>query len=271
MGTFRRPLRRRRSYRRLTRRNSFRRATNRKRRLSRVVKNYRRKNMTSLITKGTFNWETNDDSQARLGVNHNGIPNATDVQHGVICIEDNAGTMHNVSFAGVTASTQALYAANNGLFLNRRIAWVKMTFFPVITEIPALIEGTTLKYQANRPVFICHDSNGQITSFTSITVPQMLVNLTGVKQKSMLKQFKVFRKSRKFPAFQKYAALPQAGTVDNMSTPSGAWHYASDLSILGSTFRHTSMLLDLDATHWEGGDVFTVVFEIKYQWCDRRQ
>lgn len=82
------------------------------------------------------------------------------------------------------------------------------------------------------------------------------------KRKNLFKSFKVFRRSRKYPMFQKYAAI----NLSTQNQPSGQWLDSGSTNNLDAP--HT--IIYAEGLEFNAGDtLFECMFEYKLQWQDR--
>lgn len=214
--------------------------------------------------RGYFNVVQNDDNKIRLAINLNGNTNElSQMQRNIIYSENSAGTLVNNTLDNVQAQVQALIDANNGLYEQRRVAWVKLQFIPKYTNFTAAAgDGETPNALVNCPVFVYSESNGCDQPLASITLPQLMTEVTGVKRKNLFKSFKVFRRSRKYPMFQKYAAI----NLSTQNQPSGQWLDSGSTNNLDAP--HT--IIYAEGLEFNAGDtLFECMFEYKLQWQDR--
>lgn len=222
--------------------------------------------MTSVVVKGFFDWELNDQSALRLGVNFLGVTGTpTQAINGIIMVEDQTGSVINMTNAGVNSDQQTVIAAYNSMYERRRVAWVKLRFFPKYSEFPTQVDANgDIVAAQNVPVYTVTDMHTLDTSWTSLVKSGILANNTGLKIKLAHKQFKIFRRGIKYPAYPKYS-LP---TTDEAI--GGAWVNASATSASNGLQGQIAAFADFDAQAFDPGTImYEVQFEIKYQWCDR--
>lgn len=231
--------------------------------------------MAKLRVKGVFDVVTNDNSQIAININHNGIPGyavSTTATDGIIHFEDNTG-------AGVNAITDTyvsneiidLCQAYDSVYERRRVAWVKLRFIPKYTSyIQSIAEGDppedALTGFTNEIVYVVSDSNGLNGRAGTVSdVQALLANTTGVKLKRLNREFKVFRRSRYYPFAPKYDRT----TVSQEDVwPSGEWQRA-DANQTTSKDSHTWILSGVLPIA-PGIDLFTCVFEVKFEWADNK-
>lgn len=231
--------------------------------------------MAKLRVKGVFDVVTNDNSQIAININHNGVPgyavsaSATD---GIIMFEDSQGTVQNaITDTYVSNAIIDMAQALDAVYERRRVAWVKLRFIPKYTNfIQSIAEGDppdeSLTGFTNEIVYVVSDSNGLIGYAGTVTdVQALLANTTGVKLKKLNREFKVFRRSRFFPFAPKYEDSKNNTAV---IYPSGAWLSTSTTNI--SNNQPHTWILTPALPMAPGVDLFTCVFEVKFQWADYR-
>ena len=184
---------------------------------------------------------------------------------------NSSGNVIAVDNVGMATQQTALAAALDAVYERRRIAWIKMRFIPRYTDFIQTVQGATVPEVpafANIPVFVVHDANGLnglVGTLDGNAVTALLANTTGVKIKRLNRAFKVFRRSRKFPYAPKYS-LSNDGVN---AFPTGMWR-PSDTTI-SLNLEHTWVVTEpLPNATTAGLPVFTCVYEIKYQWADKR-
>lgn len=195
------------------------------------------------------------------------------------------GTVAAMDNTGMAAQQIALAQALDDVYERRRIAWIKMRFIPRYTNFVQAVGVTqegSIEAQpptfANIPVFVVHDSNGlngQVNALDSNAVTALLANTTGVKMKKLNRAFKVFRRSRKFPYAPKYMMANDTATAYAPGSqaniyPSGLWLSTTNQTI-STDLEHTWIVTEpLPSATTAGLPVYTCVYEIKYQWADKR-
>lgn len=224
--------------------------------------------MASLVTKGFFEWELNDQSALRLGLNFlGGNYNATSSYGGIIMVEDQTGSIIDMTNAGVNSDQQTLIQAYNAMYTRRRVAWIKLRFYPKYSEFPTQVDasGDILAAQ-NVPVYTVTDMHTFTTAWNSLTKSGILSNNTGVKVKLANKQFKLFRKGIKYPAYPKYIA--PGPTMGNYIA--GQWITSNHQNGHGATAGQVAAFADFDGQAFPSGEImYEVQFEMKQVWCDR--
>ena len=251
-----------------------------KRRRSRIYRRFLRNNMTSVTTKGYFDLVIDSNNEIRLGVNFNGINLGTSApsapNDGVLKTVDDTGSTVDLTRANVSAPQLAVIAANNNMYERRRIAWIKLWFYPRYSEYPAMVvyddnDGDqALTAVENKVLYSVTDMSGLETTWSAMNKTSILANNTGVKARLMNRPFKVFRRSIKYPPFQKYAAN---GPVTDSITdrPGGQWQNSTDNS---TSSYNVHMLfyafMGQNSVFPPGTDLYEVKFEIKYVWADRK-
>lgn len=230
--------------------------------------------MASLSVKGYFDWELNDQNALRLGVNLNGANGTpSSPQFGVIMVEDQTGSIVNMTNAGVNTNQQTLIAAYNAMYNRRRTAWVKLRFFPKYSEFPTQVDSTgDIIAAQNVPLYTVTDMRTLDTEWYSLVKSGILANNTGVKVKLAHKQFKIFRKAIKYPPYPKYAPLISQSSLSNEAV-AGTWLNASTFATntdADSVKGQIAAFADFDGQAFNAGEImYEVQFEIKYVWCDR--
>ena len=190
---------------------------------------------------------------------------------------------------GVATQQTALAQAFDAVYERRRIAWIKMRFIPKYTSFiqtvgithDQIIDAAVPQF-ANIPVYVVHDSNGlsgSVNSLDTNAVTALLANTTGVKIKRLNRAFKVFRRSRKFPYAPKYATANAffigsdsaiTPTTQANISPSGMW-LSTQINDLSNATQHTWVVSEATPSAYNPGlPLFTCVYEIKYQWADKR-
>lgn len=195
------------------------------------------------------------------------------------------GSVAAMDNTGMATQQTALAAAYDAVYERRRIAWIKMRFIPRYTDFVQAVgvtSGGTIQAQPptfqNIPVFVVHDANGlngSVHALDANAVTSLLANTTGVKIKKLNRAFKVFRRSRKIPYAPKYLT---PNTVAGQPTgigeiyPSGLWlNTTSNNAITDNSREHTWVVSEpLPSATTAGLPVYTCVYEIKYQWADKR-
>ena len=198
---------------------------------------------------------------------------------------DGTGNIVNLDTTGVAAQQVALAQAFDDVYERRRIAWIKMRFIPRYTSFiqtvgithDQIIDAAVPTF-ANIPVYVVHDSNalnGTVGGLDANAITALLANTTGVKIKRLNRAFKVFRRSRKFPYAPKYmvandtSATLVPGSQANIY-PSGLWLSTHHQNI-STSLEHTWVVSEATPSAYNTGlPLFTCVFEIKYQWADKR-
>lgn len=199
------------------------------------------------------------------------------------------GSVASVDNTGLAAQQITLAQALDNVYERRRIAWIKMRFIPRYTSFIQAVgvsdgEGAItaeVPLFANIPVYVVHDSNGlngAVNALDTNAVTALLANTTGVKIKKLNRAFKVFRRSRKFPYAPKYMTANAVGN-DNDTTPtnqahispSGMWLSTQINDLNAGVTQHTWVVSEpLPNAYAAGLQLFTCVYEIKYQWADKR-
>jgi len=228
--------------------------------------------MAKLRVKGVFDVVTNDNSQIAININHNGVPgyNAGFPRFGVITFEDATGSeVAVISDTYVSNEVIDLAQAYDAVYERRRVAWVKLRFIPKYTNfIQSIAEGDppdeSLTGFTNEILYVVSDSNGLNGRAGNQTdVQALLANTTGVKLKKLNREFKVFRRSRMFPFAPKY----QDGDSGNLLFPSGRWHNSLLQTTNDEDHPHT-WITSRPLPMVPGVDLFTCVFEVKFEWAD---
>ena len=253
-----------------------------KRRRSRVYRRFLRRNMTSLTTKGYFSLVIDDNNEIRLGVNLNGLNTGvvtpTSPLDGVLMTRDDTGSLLDLTNANVSAAQQSVISANNAMYERRRVAWIKLWFYPRYSEYPAMVvydenDGDqALTALENKVLYSVTDMSQLETSWHQLNKTSILANNTGVKTRLMNRPFKVFRRSIKYPPFPKYEANHRAGDIDpNTYSTGGQWIDAASLGLGGDRAGHMAFyaLMGQNSVFPPGTDLYEVKFEIKYVWADR--
>jgi len=232
--------------------------------------------MAKLRLKGVFDVVVNDNSQIAININHYGIPGwvppSQGPEDGIIVFEDATGTevpvLTDTYVSNAIIDTAQAYDA---VYERRRVAWVKLRFIPKYTNfIQSIAEGDppdeSLTGFTNEIVYVVSDSNGLNGRAGAVTdVQQLLANTTGVKLKKLNREFKVFRRSRKFPFAPKY----EDANFDAAINASGRWFATTATQISTQEQPHT-WILSGTLPMVPGVDLFTCVFEVKFEWADFR-
>lgn len=213
-----------------------------------------------------------------MGINFNGLSVGSaiaDPEEGVIMVEDSTGARVDFTNSGVNAGQQQLIAAYNNLFVRRRVAWIKLRFYPRYSEFPTQVDGTgDIVAAQNVPLYEVTDMDALETAWHAITKPAILANNTGIKTHLANKMFKTFRRSAKYPIFPKY--MPVKGyngpTQTEQYAVAGQWNDAGNLTtVQGGENGHIAYYADFDGQAFAPGiEMYEVRFEIKFQWADRR-
>jgi len=216
---------------------------------------------------------TNDNAQIAININHNGTPGwkpPTTPNQAILYFENTTGTATPVINDTYVSNTVIDMAqAMDNLYERRRVAWVKLRFIPKYTNfIQSIAEGDppdeSLTGFTNEIVYVVSDSNGLNGRAGNITdVQALLANTTGVKLKRLNREFKVFRRSRKFPFAPKFEN-PGGGQGLN---PSGQWDSTGSTGNSLADHPHTWILSNV-LPMVAGVDLFTCVFEVKFEWAD---
>lgn len=251
-----------------------------KRRRSRIYRKFLRRNMTSLTTKGYFDLVIDDNNEIRLGVNFNGLNLGTNAlgtpTDGVLMTVDDTGSFVDVTRANVSPAQLAVITANNNMYERRRIAWVKLWFYPRYSEYPAMVvyddnDGDqALTAVENKVLYSITDTSGIETEWHLLNKTSILANNTGVKSRLMNRPFKVFRRTIKYPPFPKYEVHTTLSADAPTNNPGGQW-IGSTISALGTAPSHMAFyaFMGQNSVFTPGTDLFEVKFEIKYVWADR--
>lgn len=251
-----------------------------KRRRSRVYRRFLRRNMTSLTTKGYFSLVIDQNDEIRLGVNFNGVNLGTNAPDsptsGVLMTIDDTGSSLDMTRANVSPAQLNVIAANNAMYERRRIAWIKLWFYPRYSEYPAMVvwdnieDEQTLTAVENKVLYSVTDMSGLEQAWFNLNKTSILANNTGVKSRLMNRPFKVFRRSIKYPPFPKYeAAALGAGLDTPTNTPAGQWLDTARTSAIQNGHMAFYAFMGANSVFPPGTDLYEVKFEIKYVWADR--
>lgn len=237
--------------------------------------------MASLTTKGYFVVTIDDNNYVRVGVNLNGLNTGStlnDQNDGVIMTTDGNNVV-DVTNSAITTPQLNVIAANNAMYERRRVAWVKMWFYPRYSEYPAMVvvgdDGDQqLTLVENKVIYVCTDISGLETPWSTIDKPAILANNTGVKTKLMNKSFKVFRRGVKYPTFPKYqaAGADSAEFQPTEQVIGGQWLSASATALTtGKQNGHVAITAFMGSNSVFEPDtaLYEVKYEIKYVWADR--